>query len=331
MDTSRAGTYAYQFQALADNLYSDNRKFTPVGLQQKVNPKPAAVFSKPGQTYKSCMADQSGEDPIPIQLSGTAPFFLEVEIKHQSGVALEIYRIPSIQTNEYDIEIPRQYLRLGGQSVRIRQVGDAKGCRRTYDTGGPSVQVQLYDAPAIYELEQRKDYCVGERLAYTLSGTPPFDVWYTFDGSSRKAKSPTTSFRRLAEHPGDFVITSISDKASECHASYNISKIIHPMPSVRVSKGKTVRSDIHEGGEVEILFEFTGTPPFEFTYTRSTNARKGQRSHVIETRHDVSDQYSKVVRASQEGTYEVVAIKDAHCSFSMLQVEGTSYDKLLQY
>ncbi|KAK7746011.1 hypothetical protein SLS53_002733 [Cytospora paraplurivora] len=331
MDTSRAGTYAYQFQALADNLYSDNRKFTPVGLQQKVNPKPAAVFSKPGQTYKSCMADQSGEDPIPIQLSGTAPFFLEVEIKHQSGAALEIYRIPSIQTNEFDIEIPRQYLRLGGQSVRIRQVGDAKGCRRTYDTGGPSVQVQLYDAPAIYELEQRKDYCVGERLAYTLSGTPPFDVWYTFDGSSRKAKSPTTSFRRLAEHPGDFVITSISDKASECHASYNISKKIHPMPSVRVSKGKTVRSDIHEGGEVEILFEFTGTPPFEFTYTRSTNARKGQRSHVIETRHDVSDQYSKVVRASQEGTYEVVAIKDAHCSFSMLQVEGISHDKLLQY
>ncbi|ROV90703.1 hypothetical protein VSDG_08315 [Cytospora chrysosperma] len=331
MDTSRAGTYNYRFQALADNLYSDNRKFTPVGLQQKVNPKPAASFIKPGQTYKSCMADQTVEDTIPIQLTGTAPFSLEVEIKHQSAAAVEIYRIPSIQTNSFDIEIPRQYLKLGGQSVRIRQVADSHGCRRTYETSGPSVQVQLYDAPAIYELEQRKDYCVGERIGYTLSGTPPFDVWYNFDGSQRKAKSPTTSFRRLAENPGEFVITSISDKASECQAVYNLAKTIHPMPSVRISKGKTVRSDIHEGGEVEMLFEFTGTPPFEFTYTRSTNARKGQRSHVLETRHDVSDQYSKTVRASQEGTYEVVAIKDAHCAFSTLQVEGISNDNLLQY
>lgn len=331
MDTSRPGKYAYRFQALADNLYSDNRKFTPVTLQQKVNPRPAALFTKPGQTYKSCMADQSVEDTIPIQLSGTAPFAVDVEIKHQSGSATETYRIPSIQNNNFDIQIPRQYLRLGGQSVRIRQVADAHGCRRTYDTSGPTVQVQLYDAPAIYELEQRKDYCVGERLGYTLSGTPPFEVWYTFDGSQRKAKSPTTSFRRLAENPGDFIITSISDRASECQAAYNISKRIHPMPSVRISKGETVRSDIHEGGQVEILFEFTGTPPFEFTYTRSTNARKGQRSHVLETRHDVSEQYSKVVRANQEGTYEVVAIKDAHCAFSMMQVEGIGHEHMLQY
>lgn len=331
MDTSRAGIYSYKFQSLADNLYSDNRKFHPVGLQQTVNPKPAASFVKPGQTYKSCMADQSNEDTIPVQLSGTAPFAVEVEIKHQSGAGVEIYRIPSIQTKDFDIQIPRQYLKLGGQSVRIRQVADSHGCRRMYDTSGPSVQVQLYDAPAIYELEQRKDYCVGERIGYTLSGTPPFEVWYNFDGSQRKAKSPTTSFRRLAENPGDFVITSISDKASECRASYDIFKRIHPMPSVQISKGKTVRSDIHEGGEVEIFFEFTGTPPFEFTYTRSTNARKGQRSHVLETRHDVSDQYSKVVRASQEGTYEVVAIKDAHCAFSTMQAEGLSSEKLLQY
>ena len=79
--------------------------------------------------------------------------------------------------------------------------------------------------------------------------------------------------------------------------------------------------DIHEGNEVDILFEFWGTPPFEFTYTRSTNAKKGQRSVVLETRHDVSYERSKMVKASQEGTYEVVAIKDKFCSFSTQQVE----------
>jgi nucleoporin POM152 len=80
--------------------------------------------------------------------------------------------------------------------------------------------------------------------------------------------------------------------------------------------------DIHEGNEVDISFEFWGTPPFEFTYTRSSNAKKGQKSVVLETRHDVSHEYSKVVKASQEGTYEVVAIKDKFCSFSTQQVEA---------
>ncbi|KLU92582.1 hypothetical protein MAPG_11527 [Magnaporthiopsis poae ATCC 64411] len=106
------------------------------------------------------------------------------------------------------------------------------------------------------------------------------------------------------------------------------------MPSVRISRGRNVRVDIHEGGEVDILFEFGGTPPFEFTYTRSTNEKRGQRPQILETRHDVSHEHSKVVRASQEGTYEVVAIKDRYCSFSTQQI-GSSKDgaakKLLQF
>jgi nucleoporin POM152 len=58
----------------------------------------------------------------------------------------------------------------------------------------------------------------------------------------------------------------LSDNASgKCKAEKNITKIIHPMPTVKISKGKTSVVDIHEGGDVEILFEFTGTPPFEFT------------------------------------------------------------------
>ena len=104
------------------------------------------------------------------------------------------------------------------------------------------------------------------------------------------------------------------------------------MPAVKISKGQNARVDIHEGGEVEILFEFWGTPPFEFTYTRSTNAKKGQKSVVLETRHDVSYEHAKTVRASQEGTYEVVAIKDAFCAFSTQSVEAKEgSQKMLSY
>ncbi|RYP11475.1 hypothetical protein DL765_007784 [Monosporascus sp. GIB2] len=335
MDTSRPGKYSYIFSALSDNLYnSDKRKSRQLVLEQTVNAKPSAAFVKPGQTFKMCMSEQDQEERIPIKLEGVAPFYIEVEIKHHSGNFPEIFRIPNIPSNSYGIQIPRQYLKLGAQQIRIRNVRDARGCQTKTELGGPAVHIQLYDAPAIYPLEQRTDYCVGERIAYTLSGTPPFEVHYTFDGVQKKAKSPTTNFRRVAEAPGEFTITSISDKASECRASVHLAKTIHPMPSVRISRGRVVQVDIHEGSEVEILFEFGGTPPFEFTYTRSTNARKGHRSQVLETRHDVSYEYSKTIMASLEGTYEVVAIKDKHCAFSTMGLESNGKEKgqkLLQF
>jgi nucleoporin POM152 len=245
---------------------------------------------------------------------------VELEVKHQGGSGTESYSIPAINANTYGIHIPREYLRLGSQQVRIKRVRDARGCQRKYDVGGPSVLIQLYDAPSIYPLESRQDYCVGERIAYTLSGTPPFDIAYDFNGRWN-AKSATTNFRRVAEKPGEFVITSVSDKASECRAAVHLPKTIHPLPSVQISHGRQSRVDIHEGGEVDINFEFWGTPPFEFTYTRSSNAKKGQKSVVLETRHDISYENNKVIKASQEGTYEVVAIKDKYCSFSTQQVE----------
>jgi nucleoporin POM152 len=330
MDTSKAGVYTYKFNALSDSLYNSNkRKFSPLLVEQTVNAKPSAVFVKPGQAFKYCLAEQDNEEKIPIKLTGVAPFSIEVEIKHQAGATPELYKISSIPTHNYNIQIPRSYLRLGAQHVRIRKVRDGRDCQKETDVGGPSIQLQLYDAPAVYPLESRIDYCVGERIQYTLSGTPPFLVRYTLDGHERTAKVATTNFRRIADAPGVLTVHSVSDKASECRAAVDITKKIHQMPAVRISKGRSSRVDIHEGSEVEILFEFEGTPPFEFTYTRSSNAKKGEKSQVLETRHDVSEDFSKVIKASQEGTYEVVAIKDRHCAFSTQQVQSKGSDKLL--
>ena len=45
-------------------------------------------------------------------------------------------------------------------------------------------------------------------------------------------------------------------------------------------------------------------------------------SQVLETKNEVSHQYTKTVSASDEGTYEVVAIKDRYCAFSMYGGQG---------
>jgi nucleoporin POM152 len=331
METGKAGTYEYEFSELSDGLYDhEAKKFTPLVLSQKVNRKPSAHFVKPGQSYKYCKAELAGDEVIPIKLGGVPPFSLEIDIKHQSSSRPETVKVANIETDHYDFRIPHRVLSLGVHQVSVRKVRDSHGCQQKTEYGAPHVQVQVYDVPTIYPLDSRADYCVGERISYTLSGTAPFEIFYTFEGVQRKAKSITTTFKRIAEKPGNFTITAVSDKASECKARVNISKLVHEMPSVKISKGKQVEVDIHEGGQAEILFEFWGTPPFEFTYTRSTNARKGQKSQVLETRHEVSHEHSKTIQSSQEGTYEVVAIKDKFCSFSTQRGEMESRQRLIQ-
>lgn len=332
MDTAKAGLHRYEFSELSDNAYNyEKRKFTPLVITQMVNPKPSAQFSKPGQSYKYCKEEEAGDEVIPITLTGEPPFYMELDIKHQSSARPETVKIANIESRHYDFRIPHHLLSLGTHHVSVRKVRDTRGCQQKTEYTAPHVQVRVFDVPTIYPLDSRTDYCVGDRIAYTLSGTAPFEIYYTFDDVQRRAKSPNTNFRRIAEKPGEFKITAVSDKASECKASVDLTKMIHQMPSVKISKGRQVKVDIHEGGEAEILFEFWGTPPFEFTYTRSTNARKGQKSHILETRHDISYDYSKTVQSSQEGTYEVVAIKDKYCAFSTQHPEAKGGgQKLLQ-
>ena len=269
METSEAGTYEYKFSKLGDISYNhDPRKFIPLTVQQLVYPKPSARFTEAGKTYKYCQEEEeAGDEVLPISLTGLPPFHLELEIKHYAKSRPEIINVPNVETNRYNLHIPHRVLALGTHSVAIRKVQDSRGCQRTMDLNAPQVQVSVADIPSISPLENQEDYCVGDRIAYTLSGTPPFSVFYTFQGHERKASISSTEFRRIAEKPGIFVVTAVRDQRSTdaCKAKTKIMKVIHEMPSVRVSKGRTATVDIHEGGVAEILFEFGGTPPFHFT------------------------------------------------------------------
>lgn len=267
METSEAGTHGYAISKVSDLSYNhDPRKFSPVKIEQRVHGRPSAAFGEGGKTYRYCKEDDAGGENVPIALKGQPPFHLEVEVRHHASSKPELVTIPNIETNQYNLHISHRLLSLGTHAVFIRKVRDAHGCQRRMDQEAPRVQINVADVPSISALEARTDYCIGDRISYMLSGTPPFNVFYTFNGQERKASAPTTTFRRLAEKPGEFTITAVTDQRSgDCKAHTRIAKVIHEMPSVRVSKGRTATVDIHEGGEAEILFEFGGTPPFEFT------------------------------------------------------------------
>ncbi|OJD13891.1 hypothetical protein AJ78_05712 [Emergomyces pasteurianus Ep9510] len=325
MDTSKPGVYSYKIIELGDNLYSfDHKKHAPLTITQRVNPRPSARFEHPNHIYGFCKEEGNAEEVIPLILEGVPPFALEIGIKHHSVSKPEVLSIPHINSNRHNLPIPRRYLDLGQHVISILKVRDARGCQRTTEYDGSSVRVAISDVPTILPLETQVDYCVGERLSFSLSGHAPFEVYYTFNGVERKATVPNTSFRRIAEKPGEFVITAVSDGASgKCKAHKNITKTIHEMPSVRVSRGSVSVVEIHEGGEAEMVFEFWGTPPFEFTYTRSSIDRKGRKSQILDTKHDISYENTKTIRTSDEGSYEVVAIKDKFCSFSTQDAAGS--------
>ena len=332
METSQAGVVTYTFSRIGDHLYDDvTLEPKPLVIEQRVNQKPSASFTVPGKTYRYCKEEEEGEETIPLTLQGTPPFYLELAIKHHSKSEPEIIPIANIDSKKFEFRIPHRVLDLGSHSVSIRKIRDAKGCQRKIEVGAPHVLIKVADAPSISPIEDKMDYCVGDRISYALSGVPPFNVYYTFRGTEQRAVSTSTDFRRIAESPGVFEITGISDHASNCRSKRRITKVIHDMPRVRISKGKETSIDIPEGGKANIHFEFSGTPPFEFTYTRSelpSSSSNKKHSHggggggrnkeprVLETKTDVSEEHVKIIEASLEGTYEAVAIKDRYCGFA---------------
>ena len=368
MDTSKAGENIYKFTSLSDNLYDHStNKFQPLTVHQKVNPLPVARFENPGKTYGYCMNEAGGSETIPIVLEGLPPFNVEIGITHAGSTRPELLKL-KVPSTRYDWAFSRRELTLGTHSLSIRKVSDSRGCESTIENDPSSIRIMVSDAPTITPLEAQTDYCVGEHISFSLSGQPPFEIFYKFQGHDRKATVSSTTnpiFRRIAEQPGDFTISALSDNASgKCRAEQYLTKRIHPMPTVKISKGRTSIIDIHEGGEAELLFEFTGTPPFEFTYTRSENIdtynnnqkQKQLSSHnhksstynknknskkssittsnsdkqiILETHTKVSEEFEMRLRASDAGVYEVTSIRDAYCSFSVEKGRGSKGGKML--
>jgi nucleoporin POM152 len=309
--------YEYKFSELADSNYDhDPKRHSPLVLTQRVNPRPTARFGFPGKTYNFCVATEGVEDVIPVTMTGVPPFHLEVEIKHSGNSNPDWISLPNILSPTYNLRIPPKYLREGHSSVTIKKVRDSRGCQSRPENAQirPKVQVSVHDAPTISPLETQTDFCVGEYLSFQLSGSAPFEVHYTFENKARKAAVSSTLFKRVADNAGIFTIDAVSDSASQCKASVpSLQKIIHPRPRGTLSKGRLSRVDIHEGGETDIVFDFEGAPPFEFTYTRSTEPRKGQRQVVLETKTERTEERSVTRKVSSEGEYELISVKDAFC------------------
>ncbi|GAA6052405.1 hypothetical protein JCM3770_000226 [Rhodotorula araucariae] len=335
--TASPGHHTYTFTGVGDSLYTtvdsagleapQGGKDGVVRIEQDVWALPSAGFAH-GAKHGFCVHDKlssRGADDLVVHLEGQAPFELELEVREDGHRASKRFTVPSIHTHDWPVTLPYGLSNAAPHSILLRRVKDAHGCETLLDptsaapTGAlkTSVSVPVAEIATITPVSPQADYCVGDELEFIVQGAPPFTVKYEFDGKQHAVPLNSGKFQRLAATPGTFRIVSVGHGEDQCRSNQvDIVKHVHPIPSARVHTGDSYVVDIREGEQTEIVFSFTGTPPFAFTYSRRAPQDRSKDRTVLET-HTVTGikehQYS--IFTAQEGTWSVSYIADAYCSY----------------
>ncbi|KAJ3213068.1 hypothetical protein HDU67_003416 [Dinochytrium kinnereticum] len=328
LDTVHPGEHVYRFNHITDFNYKTVDGATPkdaISVLQRVVRKPNAVFVGSDDRLFQCVGDDA-EGGIQLQLEGTAPFELVIELKHEN-YPRDIIRVGNITTSSYRFK-PPALNSTGRYKIQLVLIQDASGCERMFDrdAADTSVVVQVSDVARISSLTPAS-VCVGDIITYTLQGTPPFTVSYDFDGGEVKEvtfEDPILIF--FASEAGTVNVRSVCNQLKCCTRPTNLLHVIHELPSAIVDGGYDLVEDIREGDEASIVIEFKGEPPFSFTYRRTElnlasafdmpSTKKGGSDETFET-FTVSGIESKqyVIVTSQEGVFNVVAVNDRYCGY----------------
>lgn len=333
------GEYTAVIKALFDANYGEDdfvragSAYEEVFVKQTVNPTPYVSFADLGKTYRTCsinvQEDVLSLEPIKLKfVQGMAPFSLTFSIYHESKGRSDQFTLEDVDPVNFPYHKLYENLKLGNHVVTIERVVDANGCTNDLiATQNNHILISITDVPKIHLLDPTAEYCVGDYVAYQLNGVAPFSIKYEFNQKQLKLKEYTSQFVRIASEPGVISIASIEDSISQCVVNFTtpsmkkefdkLSLLVHPLPSVTVSRGKNIIEDIHEGDQAEIIFTFDGNPPFSLTYVRTEEAEgsKGRGiPQVVET-HKVTDIYAYEYRVvtSLQGTYQAIEVSDAFC------------------
>lgn len=292
-----------QFTGIADSVYSRPETaglVTPVGgrpgilrLEQEVFPLPEASF-KQGPTADFCINDKlasRGPDDLVIELRGTPPFFVDLEVRTEGTRIADRFTLVDIPLHEWPVVVPLSLSMPALHTVYIRRVVDGRGCERVLEREEDSVRrtsisLGVAEIASITPVLPQQNHCVGEFLDFVVqglsrlfyfapsrelthfrclvcAGQPPFTVSYEFNGKAHVVSDVPSKFSRLATAPGEFRIRSVGHGQDQCRSSdVGLVKKIFALPSARVHHGEDTFVDMREGDQTEITFTFIGEPPF---------------------------------------------------------------------
>lgn len=348
LSTDGEGEYKYEFSDIYDSLYTQRVISRLPDLSKKIvaeykvlgSPK----FAVGSQYIQLCETTVIKSTKIPVQIpvsfEGQYPFTIIGTIRKKENNEEESFQISDINVNEInmmDVELKHAFS-VGEHIIQFTEVIDANGCRQSRLNSHNTVLISITKVPSISKRGNQEYHCVGDHVAYNMSGVSPFTVFYNFNGQTRKTELGF-EFERLASKPGELAIIALQDSsATLClvnfttdENTYNSLKWrVHDLPSVEISHGDSIIENLNEGDQTEITFKFTGTPPFEVTYVRTLGEEEGRHKRrrgsreghhaqrrVVDTttiRNISAYEYTEVV--GLEGTYDAIRVSDAYCSAS---------------
>lgn len=353
LPTQQEGKYEHYFTGIFDALYTQekiahvaNKQETTV-LRYDIQGSPSLKIDK-SESYVQLCETRVKKDlsvKIPVALDGRYPFNIKGSIRNAHSDKIQEFVVenlvePTIDIGGLDLlnskELPA-VLTVGEHLVVFEEITDANQCQQKKLTSHNTILISITKVPSITKQSQKQYYCVGDQIAYNMSGISPFVVYYKFNEQTRRAELGS-DFHRLASKPGDLAIIALQDSsASQCLVNFThnteeydqLKLQVHDLPSVEISHGDSMIKNLHEGDQTEITFKFSGVPPFQITYVRTLGEEEGRHKRrqvkaaqrkprrVVETKtvEDIWDyEYSEVV--SLEGTYEAIRVADAYCSAS---------------
>lgn len=339
LPTNQVGEYVHKFDHVYDARYTEeklkrlNYFAKPELVKYATLGAPSLKIKQP--SYQVCeSALNSGTIRIPAKIIGQAPFTLIGSVLDtQTGI-----KYPSKSTTDdheaFDLtvtgEIGKVVSRVGTYVLEISELSDFNGCQTSFLGGTQRVTIQVTPVPSISKVQNKDYYCVGEHVAYNITGVAPFELFYNFNGRSHRAELGP-EFLRLASEPGSLSIDALSDASpGSCKVSFVGTPVfetlhleIKALPSVEISQGESIIKNLHEGDQTEVVFTFTGVPPFEVEFVRyaASDSKRGKagQAKILETYHvkDIWD-HEYVQAVSLEGTYEATRVADAYCSAERL-------------
>lgn len=329
-DTATPGTHTYILNSIADDNYKSPIQAvgSVVGVERQVHALPSVQFVEPEQSVFQCTSRTANPYKMKMLLSGMAPFHVSLEQKHDNQHVQNIEKtiessdlVASGNKFEYSF-VAESISQMGKHDFIVDMIVDATTCQTTFDKTVNLVQtsIEIADQARITTFN-KPVVCIGDLLSYTLQGTPPFTIGYSWQGIDQEdiiVADPM--FSMWAGFEGEVLIKKVCNSAGCCDDTVasdpKMKTIVKPLPKAMIDSGLDLIDDIREGDESAFTVEFEGEPPFSFTYTRS---KHGGQEEVF----TVSDiQTTKVVHinqwsvaTSQEGTFRVTSIQDQHCSF----------------
>ncbi|KAG0797154.1 hypothetical protein G6F22_004612 [Rhizopus arrhizus] len=328
LKTNTGGRYRYVFKTLADQRYSDPFKLHDMEVQQTVHANPTVQFSTRTlrHHYEMCVGDNlmfEDTQPLEVELTGQAPFTVELGIRHQSELNGRVITLSDIMTNRHKIRLPEELTSAGDYHLQLLRVKDAHGCGAVVSESETThIKLNALDIATISPVEVCNNVCVGDNLEFSLAGVAPFTISYLFNDKKEYVKSTTSRLSMIADKPGNVTIVSVGDQRNKCRSfPKDLSHIIHEVPSSRVSGGREILENIREGDMVQAVVDLIGTPPFDFEWRRSEliwdqSKKRHYKGKVLESHlvYDVQEhQYH--INTSVEGIIEVVSIKDRYCQY----------------